>query len=148
MQYLPTIKQLRYLIALDKHLHFGKAAEACFVSQSAFSVAIRELESTLGVQLVDRTNKRVTITSTGQEIVVQARLVLRDTEALMDMARVNNEPLSGKLKLGVIPTISPFLLPKILPKLRSHFPHFICYRYVRVWRQEGSNFGYHYKSFT
>ena len=123
MQYLPTIKQLRYLIALDKHLHFGKAAEACFVSQSAFSVAIRELESTLGVQLVDRTNKRVTITSTGQEIVVQARLVLRDTEALMELARVNNEPLSGKLKLGVIPTISPFLLPKILPKLRSHFPH-------------------------
>ncbi|MFB3089983.1 MAG: LysR substrate-binding domain-containing protein [Gammaproteobacteria bacterium] len=120
---LPTVKQLRYFIALEKHAHFGKAAETCFVSQSAFSVAIRELESTLGVQLVDRTNKRVTITSTGQEIVVQARLVLRDLEALMDMAQVNNEPLSGKLKLGVIPTISPFLLPKILPQLRSHFPH-------------------------
>ncbi len=122
MQNLPTIKQLRYFIALEKHAHFGKAAEACFVSQSAFSVAIRELESALGVQLVDRTNKRVTITAMGQEIVVQARLVLRDIEALMDMAQVNNEPLSGKLKLGVIPTISPFLLPKILPQLRSHFP--------------------------
>ena len=119
---LPTIKQLRYLIELEKHAHFGKAAEACFISQSAFSVAIRELESTLGAQLFDRTNKRVTITAMGQEIVVQARLVIRDLEALMDMARVSSEPLSGKLRLGVIPTISPFLLPKILPKLRSHFP--------------------------
>ncbi len=119
---LPTVKQLRYFVELEKHAHFGKAAEACFVSQSAFSVAIRELESTLGTQLFDRTNKRVTITAMGQEIVVQARLVIRDLEALMDMARVSSEPLSGKLKLGVIPTISPFLLPKILPKLRSQFP--------------------------
>jgi len=119
---LPTFKQLRYLIALGEHMHFGKAAEACFISQSAFSVAIRELESTLGVQLIDRTNKRVTITAMGQEIIVQARLVVRDLEALVDMARVSNEPLSGKLRLGVIPTISPFLLPKILPQLRSHFP--------------------------
>jgi LysR family hydrogen peroxide-inducible transcriptional activator len=119
---LPTVKQLRYLIELEKHGHFGKAAEACFVSQSAFSVAIRELESTLGSQLFDRTNKRVTITAMGQEIVVQARLVIRDLEALMDMAQVSSEPLSGKLRLGVIPTISPFLLPKILPLLRTHFP--------------------------
>ncbi len=119
---LPTFKQLRYLIALGEHMHFGKAAEACFVSQSAFSVAIRELESTLGVQLFDRTNKRVTITAMGQEIIVQARLVVRDLESLVHMARVSNDPLSGKLRLGVIPTISPFLLPKILPQLRSHFP--------------------------
>lgn len=119
---LPTVKQLRYLVELEKHAHFGKAAEACFVSQSAFSVAIRELESTLGTQLFDRTNKRVTITAMGWEIVVQARLVIRDLEALMDMARVSSEPLSGKLRLGIIPTISPFLLPKLLPKLRSHFP--------------------------
>jgi LysR family hydrogen peroxide-inducible transcriptional activator len=118
---LPTVKQLRYLVELEKHAHFGKAAEACFVSQSAFSVAIRELESTLGTQLFDRTNKRVTITALGQEIVVQARLVIRDLEALMDMAWVSSEPLSGKLRLGVIPTISPFLLPKLLPQLRSHF---------------------------
>ena len=127
---LLTIKQLRYFIALQKYTHFGKAAEACFVSQSAFSVAIRELESTLGVQIVDRTNKRVTITAMGQEIVVQARLVLRDVEALMELAQVNNEPLCGKLKLGVIPTISPFLLPKILPQLRSHFP------YLQLFLQE------------
>lgn len=123
----PTIKQLRYFLALEKHTHFGKAAEACFVSQSAFSVAIRELESTLGVQLFDRTNKSVTITSMGQEIVVQARLVVRDLEALMDMAQVSSEPLSGKLMLGVIPTISPFLLPKILPQLRTDFPQLQLY---------------------
>lgn len=129
---LPTIKQLKYLISLEKYEHFGKAAEACFVSQSAFSVAIRELESTLGTQLFDRTNKRVTITAMGQEIVVQARLVVRDLEALVDMAQVNNEPLSGKLKLGVIPTISPFLLPKILPQLRSHFPQ------LQLFLQEGT----------
>ncbi|MCZ6802397.1 MAG: LysR substrate-binding domain-containing protein [Proteobacteria bacterium] len=119
---LPTVKQLRYIVELEKHAHFGKAAEACFVSQSAFSVAIRELESTLGTQLFDRTNRRVTITAMGQEIVVQARLVIRDLEALMDMAQISSEPLSGKLRLGIIPTISPFLLPKILPKLRSYFP--------------------------
>jgi len=124
---LPTVKQLRYLVELEKHAHFGKAAEACFVSQSAFSVAIRELESTLGTQLFDRTNKRVTITAMGQEIVVQARLVIRDLEALMDMAWVSSEPLSGKLRLGVIPTISPFLLPKLLPQLRSHFPQLQLY---------------------
>lgn len=108
-------------------MHFGKAAEACFVSQSAFSVAIRELESALGVQLFDRTNKKVSITTMGREIIVQARLVVRDLEALVDMARVSDEPLSGKLKLGVIPTISPFLLPKILPHLRSHFPQLQLY---------------------
>ena len=124
---LPTVKQLRYFVELEKHAHFGKAAEACFVSQSAFSVAIRELESTLGTQLFDRTNKRVTITAMGQEIVVQARLVIRDLEALMDMAWVSSEPLSGKLRLGVIPTISPFLLPKLLPQLRSHFPQLQLY---------------------
>lgn len=122
MQNLPTIKQLRYLIALDKHLHFGKAAESCFVSQSAFSVAIRELESTLNTQLFDRTNKRVITTSMGQDIVIQARLVLRDLEAMVNIAQINNDPLSDKLRLGIIPTISPFLLPKILPQLRSQFP--------------------------
>ncbi len=118
----PTIKQLRYFLALEKYKHFGKAAEACFVSQSAFSVAIRELESILGTQLFDRTNKNVTITPTGQEIVIQARLVIRDLEALMDMVQTGSEPLSGKLMLGIIPTISPFLLPKILPTLRADFP--------------------------
>lgn len=124
---LPTIKQLRYFIALEKHTHFGKAARACFVSQPAFSVAIQELESVLNAQLVDRTNKKVTITHIGKEVAAQARLVLRDLEGLVDLARENQQPLSGQLNLGVIPTIAPFLLPGLLPKLRKSYPHLELY---------------------
>ena len=119
---LPTIKQLRYFIALEKHTHFSKAARACFVSQPAFSVAIQELESVLNTQLVDRTNKKVTITHIGKEVAAQARLVLRDLEGLVDLARETQQPLSGQLNLGVIPTIAPFLLPGLLPKLRKSYP--------------------------
>jgi len=124
---LPTIKQLRYFVALNTHEHFGKAAEASFVSQSALSTAIRELESVLNVQLVDRTNKNVTITNIGKEIAVQARLVLRDLESLVEVAGGNQEPLAGRLKLGVIPTIAPFLLPKVLPALRQQYPRLQLY---------------------
>lgn len=119
---LPTVKQLRYFVALCDLEHFGRAAEACFVSQSAFSTAIRELETTLDVQVVDRTNKRVAITPVGREIAVQARLVLRDLTALVEHAQQSTRPLSGPLQLGVIPTIAPFLLPKVLPGIRKKFP--------------------------
>lgn len=118
----PTLKQLRYFLALTETEHFGRAAERCFVSQSAFSNAIQELETTLGVRLVDRTNRSVTITSTGQEVAVQARLVLRDVESLVDMSRGHGEPLTGELRLGVIPTIAPFLLPSVLRRLRRRYP--------------------------
>lgn len=117
----PTFKQLRYFVALTEEEHFGRAAEACFVSQSAFSNAIRELETTLDADLVDRTNRNVTITATGQQVATQARLVLRDMESLVDSARGDPEPLCGDLRLGVIPTIAPFLLPGILPKLRKDY---------------------------
>ena len=119
---LPTIKQLRYFVALEEHQHFGHAAESCFVSQSAFSVAIKELELLLGVGLVDRTNRKVTVTQLGHEVATQARLCLRDLEALVEIAGGNREALAGPLRLGVIPTIAPFLLPKILPLLRKRFP--------------------------
>jgi LysR family hydrogen peroxide-inducible transcriptional activator len=119
---LPTIKQLRYFVALEEYQHFGKAAEACFVSQSAFSVAIRELESGLGVRLVDRTNRKVTVNQLGREVATQARLCIRDMEALVEVARGNREALAGPLRLGVIPTIAPFLLPKVLPALRKAHP--------------------------
>ncbi len=118
----PTLKQLQYFLALTETLHFGHAAERCFVSQSAFSNAIRELENTLNARLVDRTNRNVTVTATGQEIAVQARLVLRDVESLVDTARGRAEPLTGELRFGVIPTIAPFLLPGTLPKLRRRYP--------------------------
>jgi len=119
---LPTTKQLRYFVALTETLHFGRAAEACFVSQSAFSNAIQELESLLDTRLVDRTNRSVTVTATGQQVATQARLCLRDIESLVEIARGNRQPLTGDLHLGVIPTIAPFMLPGALPKLRNTFP--------------------------
>ena len=119
---LPTLRQLRYFLALVEHQHFGRAAEASHVSQSAFSNAIQELEATLGRQLVDRTNRRVTITAMGKEIAVQAQLCLRDVESLVELVRADAAPLTGRLRLGVIPTIAPFLLPRVLPALRRRFP--------------------------
>lgn len=124
---LPTVKQLRYLVALEKHLHFGHAAEACFVTQSAFSVAIKDLEQILNVSLVDRTNRSVVFTSIGKSVAQQARLALFDMEGIVDLAKTAQQPLSGVLKMGVIPTIAPFLLPKILPKIRKKFPKLELY---------------------
>lgn len=124
---LPTIKQLRYFAALDRHEHFGQAARACFVSPSAFSIAIRDLERMLGVQLVDRTNKQVTITATGREVADQARRCLRDLEHLVERARNQRDPMAGRLKLGVIPTIAPFMLPRLMPALRQRFPELRLY---------------------
>ena len=118
----PTLKQLQYFLALTETSHFGRAAERCFVSQSAFSNAIRELELALDAQLVDRTNRNVTITSTGQDVAVQARLVMQDVDALVDSAKGDRKPLTGELRLGVIPTIAPFVLPKTLPRLRRRYP--------------------------
>lgn len=118
----PTVKQLRYFVALSETEHFGQAASACFVSQSAFSNAISELEHLLDVQLVDRTNRQVTITSVGQEIAIQARLCLRDIESLVEIAGGERAPLTGELRLGVIPTIAPFILPAVLPRLRKSYP--------------------------
>ncbi len=118
----PTVKQLKYFVALTESEHFGRAAERCFVSQSAFSNAIKELEETLTAQLVDRTNRNVTITANGREVAVQARLVLRDLDSLVETARGQNEPLAGELRLGVIPTIAPFVLPDALPAIRKQYP--------------------------
>jgi len=124
---LPTVKQLRYLIALEKHLHFGKAAEACFVTQSAFSVAIKELENILNTSLVDRTNRSVVFTSTGTLVAQQARLTMFDLEGIIDITKSSQEPLSGPLMMGVIPTIAPFLLPRILPAIRKQYPKLELY---------------------
>jgi LysR family hydrogen peroxide-inducible transcriptional activator len=118
----PTIKQLRYFLALNETLHFGQAAVACFVSQSAFSKGIQELEIALDAQLVDRTNRQVTITAIGQEVATQARLCIRDIESLVEIAGKQRLPLCGELRLGVIPTIAPFMLPTVLPRLRKAYP--------------------------
>lgn len=123
MMQLPSTKQLQYFVALADAGHFGRAAEAVHVSQSAFSNAIKELEARLDTQLVDRTNRRVTITATGQQVATQARLCLRDVESLVEIVAGQKQPMTGSLRLGVIPTIAPFLLPRALPKLRRQFPN-------------------------
>jgi LysR family transcriptional regulator, hydrogen peroxide-inducible genes activator len=123
----PTVKQLQYFLALVDAGHFGRAAATCFVSQSALSSGIAEFEEILGAQLVDRTNRQVTITSVGQRIAVQARLCLQDLDSLVEMARGESEPLAGNLRLGVIPTIAPFVLPELLPKLRRKHPRLQLY---------------------
>ncbi|MFC7538004.1 hydrogen peroxide-inducible genes activator [Sphingomonas sp. GCM10030256] len=120
--YLPTLKQLQYLVALHDHGHFGRAAESCFITQSTLSASLRELEALLGSTLVERTRRVIRFTPLGLRIVDKARRVLREGEELADMARAEREPLTGELRMGVIPTIAPFLLPSLLPKLRAEWP--------------------------
>ena len=120
--YLPTIKQLQYLVALQEHQHFGRAAEASFVSQSTLSAGIRELESLLGVTLVERSRRVVRFTPLGNSVVAKAHRVLRETEELAELVQAAGKPLSGELRMSVIPTIAPFLLPRILPRLRRERP--------------------------
>jgi len=125
--HLPTIKQLQYLVALRRFGHFGKAADACFVTQSTLSAGLRELESLLGVMLVERTRRVVRFTFLGEKIADKAVRVLRETEELAEMARAQGRPLHGELRMGVIPTIAPFLLPTMLPRLREQWPELKLY---------------------
>lgn len=120
--HLPTLKQLQYLVALHTHGHFGRAAEACFVTQSTLSAGIKELESLIGVTLVERTRRVVRFSPLGLRVAEKARRILRETEDLTDMVRASGKPLAGELRLGVIPTIAPFLLPALLPRLRAQWP--------------------------
>lgn len=120
--YLPTIKQLQYLVALHEHGHFGHAAAASFVSQSTLSAGIRELETLLGVTLVERSRRVVRFTPLGEQVVAKAHRLLREAEELSDLVQASGKPLSGELRMSVIPTIAPFLLPRILPRLRKERP--------------------------
>ncbi|MEE4537929.1 MAG: hydrogen peroxide-inducible genes activator [Erythrobacter sp.] len=120
--YLPTIKQLQYLVALYEHGHFGRAAEASFVSQSTLSAGIRELESLLGVTLVERSRRVVRWTALGEKVVAKANRLLREAEELSDLVRAAGKPLMGPLRMSVIPTIAPFLLPRMLPRLKRERP--------------------------
>jgi LysR family transcriptional regulator, hydrogen peroxide-inducible genes activator len=125
--HLPTIKQLQYLVALRQHGHFGKAAEACYVTQSTLSAGLRELESLLGITLVERTRRVVRFTPVGIRIADKAVRLLREGEELADLARSEGQPLHGELRMGVIPTIAPFLLPAMLPRLREQWPNLKLY---------------------
>ena len=117
-----TLKQLRYLTALAEHRHFGKAAEACAVTQPALSMQIRELEKDLGIELVERRPGEVILTETGAEVTRRAERVLAAARDLTEFARHSGRLLTGRLRLGVIPTLAPYVLPKILPVLQQRFP--------------------------
>ncbi len=125
--HLPTLKQLQYLVALREHGHFGRAADACFVTQSTLSAGLRELETLLGVTLVERTRRVVRFTALGEQIADKAVRVLREAEELAELARAEGQPLHGELRMGVIPTIAPFLLPAMLPRLRKEWPDLKLY---------------------
>ena len=116
---MTTLKQLRYLSALAAHRHFGKAAEACAITQPALSMQIRELEKDLGVDLVERRPGDVMLTETGLEVARRAEHVLAATRDLADFARHSGRPLTGRLRLGVIPTLAPYVLPQLLPVLQQ-----------------------------
>ena len=123
----PTLKQLQYLVALREHGHFGRAAEACYVTQSTLSAGLRELETSLGVTLVERTRRVVRFTALGEKVADKAVRVLRESEELAELARAEGQPLHGELRMGVIPTIAPFLLPAMLPRVRREWPSLRLY---------------------
>lgn len=119
----PTLRQLDYLIALEEERSFSRAAEQCNVTQSTLSAGIKDLEATLDQQLVNRARKDITLTALGTETAAQARDILNNVDALTAHATRSKQPLSGTLRLGVIPTIAPYLLPAILPKLQKQHPN-------------------------
>jgi LysR family hydrogen peroxide-inducible transcriptional activator len=122
MAALPSLRQLHYLVALAEHASFTRAAEACFVTQSTLSVGLKELESALGVQLVERDRQTVRMTPVGEATVARARELLAGAEDLVEATAAAREPMSGTVRLGVIPTIAPFLLPELAPELRKRYP--------------------------
>src|SRR5512144_1369707 len=116
-----TLRQLRYLAALARHRHFGRAAEDCAISQPALSMQVRELEREIGVELVERRPNEIALTDTGLEVAGRAEQILAATRDLIDFAR-HRDLLSGPLKLGIIPTLAPYVLPRVLPRLQTNFP--------------------------
>ncbi len=117
-----NLRDLQYLVALAEHRHFGRAAEACFVSQPTLSTQIKKLEEELGVSLVERTPRKVLLTEVGRDIAIRARDVLNEIEQIRGVARRTLDPESGTVRLGIFPTLGPYLLPHVLPLVREAFP--------------------------
>lgn len=118
-----NLRDLRYLVALAEHRHFGRAAAASFVSQPTLSTQIRKLEQELGVALVERLPRKVLLTTVGREVVQHARAVLREVDEIRAVARRTLDPEAGTLRPGIFPTLGPYLLPHIVPRMRERFPH-------------------------
>jgi len=117
-----TLKQLRYIEALARHRHFGRAAEACSISQPALSLQVKELERMFGAPLVERGARHVRLTAVGDEFIQKTRQILLAVEELEDLGRASRGPLAGRLRLGIIPTVAPYFLPKIITALSTRFP--------------------------
>lgn len=117
-----NLRDLKYLVALADHRHFGKAAEASFVSQPTLSTQIKKLEEELGVQLFERAPRKVMLTPVGREVVARARGIVGEVETMRDLARRSQDPESGTLRLGAFPTLAPYLLPHAVPELQRRFP--------------------------
>lgn len=117
-----NLQEMRYIVALDDTRHFGLAARACFISQPTLSCQIRKLEDYLGVTLFDRSLKSVTPTAIGREIIESARLIVQEANHILELAQTSRNPMSRDVRLGVIPTLGPYYLPRILPRLRDTFP--------------------------
>lgn len=118
-----NLRDLKYLVALAEHRHFGRAAEACFVSQPTLSTQIKKLEDELDVTLVERNPRNVLLTEAGRDIAKRARDVLNEVEQIRSVARRTRDPESGTLRLGIFPTLGPYLLPHVVPSLRKRFPN-------------------------
>ncbi len=116
------LKDLRYLVAVADSRHFGRAAERSFVSQPTLSAQLKKLEDYLGVQLIERAPKRVALTAAGEEVVERARRILQDSDEIVELARGHRDPLAGRLKLALLPTIGPYLLPNVAARLRKQLP--------------------------
>ena len=117
-----TLTELKYIVAVARERHFGRAAEACFVSQPTLSVAIKKLEDELGVTIFERGGSEIGVTPVGQQLVSQAQKVLEESSNFKEIARLGNDPLAGPLRVGIIHTIGPYLLPKLVPKQIERTP--------------------------
>jgi LysR family transcriptional regulator, hydrogen peroxide-inducible genes activator len=124
-----NLRDLRYLVALADERHFGRAAERSHVSQPTLSAQIRKLEEYLGAPLVERQPRRVSLTATGERVVARARRLLQEADAIIELARADRDPLSGNLKLALIPTVGPYLLPLVAPRLRRELPKLKLFLY-------------------
>jgi LysR family hydrogen peroxide-inducible transcriptional activator len=118
-----NLRDLQYLVAVADHRHFGKAAEACFVSQPTLSTQIKKLERELGVELVERNPRHILLTDAGERVVERARQVLAETDDIRSIARQAQDPESGTLRLGLFPTLAPYLLPHVVPAVHERFPN-------------------------
>lgn len=125
-----NLRDLEYLVAIDEERHFNRAAERCFVSQPTLSGQIKKLEEQLGVQLIERSTRRVVMTDVGRAVVAQARRVLSAARGIRDIAESFHDPMAGDLQVGLIPTLAPYLLPSIMPVLRQQYPR------LKLWLHE------------